>query len=85
MEEEKSVDLLDDCVAMVECLRCLAEKGAEHVDTDGVTLKPELFDQLFPGVAWEDATDSEGRPFGLRVKTAEYRGFVFNAFEMEAS
>ena len=82
MEEEKSIDLLDDCAAMVECLRCLEDKGVKHVGTDCVTLRNDLFDQMFPGVAWEESTTKDGEPIGIRVKTAEYRGFLFNAFEM---
>ena len=76
-------DFLDDCVAMVECLRVLKEKGVSGVDTEGVELRTDVFDRCFPGIEWEESKDRQGRPIGLRVKTTEYRGFLFDAVELD--
>ena len=83
MDEEKRTEFLDDCTALVECIRVLQEKGVESVDEVGVTLKAEIFDRCFPGVEWEKVKDMTGQPIGLRTKSAQYRGFEFAAVELE--
>lgn len=79
MEEicKKAEAFLDDCVAMVEALRCLEEKGAEAIDSEGVTLKTEVFDRCFPGVEWKEVRTKNGEFTGYYEKIAEYRGFEF--------
>ena len=67
--------LLDDCVAMVEALRCLRDKGAEAIDEMGVTLTEEAFDRCFPGVEWTPVT-ADGTVIAY-IKEAEYRRFHF--------
>ncbi|MBR1689376.1 MAG: hypothetical protein IJ713_01220 [Oscillibacter sp.] len=49
---KETEEFLDDCVAMVEALRVLEGKGAEGIDTAGVTLTEEAFDKCFPGMEW---------------------------------
>ena len=74
-----TVDFLDDCVAMVEALRCMKDKGAADVTAEGVTLAEAVFDSCFPGIEWEPITLPDGTDIGLEVKRAEYRGFSFDA------
>ena len=81
--KRETEDFLADCVAMVECLRVLKEKGVEGLDTEGVELRTDVFDRCFPGIEWEESKDRQGRPIGLRVKTTEYRGFLFDAVELD--
>ena len=81
-QTQETEDFLDDCVAMVEALRCLEEKGAEAIDSEGVTLKTEVFDRCFPGVEWSKEKDALGHPMGIFIKSAEYRGFVFDTLGM---
>lgn len=78
MRDEKLQEFLDDCVGMVEALRCMQDKGTEGFDTNGVTLKAEVFDRCFPGVEWQPVT-IDGKPGGIEWKEAEYRGFTFDA------
>ena len=78
MMDEKLREFLDDCVSMAEALRCMRDKGAEAIDTDGVTLKEEIFEKCFPGLAWEPVLLDGGEPIGLEIKQAEYRGFGFD-------
>lgn len=81
MDEKKQEilkqEFLDDCVAMAEALRCMRDRGAESIDTDGVTLKEEIFEKCFPGLAWEPVL-VDGEPLGIEIKEAEYRGFGFD-------
>jgi len=79
-QTQETENFLDDCVAMVEALRCLEEKGAEAIDAEGVTLKTEVFDRCFPGMEWSESLTLEGYPTGLRQKTAMYRGFTFDTY-----
>jgi len=74
---KEGTEFLDDCVAMCEAVRCLEEKGAESIDTEGVTLTEAVFDRCFPGKEWH-AVLIDGEPIGLETKTALYRGFVFD-------
>lgn len=74
---EKDREFLDDCVAMVEELRCLAEKGVEAVDENGMTLKEAVFERLFPGIEWEPVI-IDGEPVTLEWKCTQYRGFMFD-------
>lgn len=83
VDQAQAEAFLDDCVAMVEALRCLEEKGVEGVDPDGVTLNAAVFDKCFPGVEWAEQTLEDGRPVGIRFKKAEYRGFDFDTLEVE--
>ena len=76
-QTQETESFLDDCVAMVEALRCLEEKGAEAIDAEGVTLKPEVFDRCFPGVEWKEVRTKDGKFIGIYEKIAEYRGFEF--------
>ena len=76
-QTQETEDFLDDCVAMVEALRCMKEKGAEGVDPAGVTLKTEVFDRCFPGVEWKEVRTKDGKFIGIYEKIAEYRGFEF--------
>lgn len=80
--QEQVRDFLDDCVAMVEALRCMEDKGAEAIDTAGVTLLTEVFDRCFPGVEWKSVT-VDGAVI-CQIKEAEYRGFRFDAVRDEA-
>lgn len=68
---------LDDCVGLLEALRCLQDKGVEAVDDDGATLSEKAFDKCFPGLVWS-------RPeHGTMSKRAVYRGFLFETFKLE--
>lgn len=77
VDQAQAEAFLDDCVAMVEALRCLEEKGAEAIDSEGVTLKTEVFDRCFPGVEWKEVRTKNGEFTGYYEKIAEYRGFEF--------
>lgn len=77
IDQAQAEAFLDDCVAMVEALRCLEEKGAEAIDAEGVTLTAEVFDRCFPGVEWKEVRTKDGKFIGLYEKIAEYRGFEF--------
>lgn len=81
--QEQVRDLLDDCVAMVEALRCLRDKGAEGIDAEGVTLTEAVFDRCFPGVEWEPITVKD-KPIGLEIKQAEYREIIFDTVREDA-
>lgn len=74
---EKDREFLDDCVALTEALRCLEEKGVEGIDTDGVTLKEEVFERCFPGIDWEPII-IDGEQVTLQWKHAQYRKFEFD-------
>lgn len=69
---------LDDCVSSVEMLRCMADKGEESIDRWGVTLKAEVFDRCFPGMEWQDHIIGEDPLMVVKIKTAFYRGFIFD-------
>jgi|GEM_PF-3198438 len=74
---------LDDCVSTVEVIRCMLDKGVEHIDGEGVTLKEEVFDRCFPGRDWQEYP-IDGEPgWTFTVKTVLYRGFVFDAIKRE--
>ena len=85
MMDEKLREFMDDCVAMAEALRCMQDKGAEAIDTDGVTLKEEIFDRCFPGTEWEPVLLDGGEPMGIEIKQAEYRGFAFDCLRETGS
>ena len=78
-EHERLRELLDDSVAMCEALRCLRDKGAEEIDCEGITLTAEIFDKCFPNREWQPVLVSD-QSIGIEVKTAEYRGFLFDTF-----
>lgn len=78
-EAAANEEFLDDCTAMVECIRCLRDKGVEEIDETGVSLKSEVFDRCFPGVEWNEVRDRQGRFVGFYEKNAVYRGFEFGA------
>ena len=80
---EGSRKLLDDCVAMAECLRVLRERGVACIDDYGISLRPEVFDRLFPGLEWQEHTTLDGKFIGIFEKTAEYRGFQFDTTTTE--
>ena len=83
MDEKKQEilkqEFLDDCVAMVEALRCMRDRGAESIDCEGVTLREEIFEKCFPGLAWEPVL-VDGEPLGFEIKEAEYRSHGFNCY-----
>ena len=82
MEMTQEVEMfLYDCVATGEVIRCMQEKGVEAIDSDGVSLKPEVFDRCFPGVEWREVRAEDGEFIGLYEKTAEYRGFEFGTYK----
>ena len=78
-EHEQLRDFLNDCVAMCEALRCLRDKGAEEIDCEGISLETEIFDKCFPNREWQPVLVG-GEPIGCEIKTAEYRGFLFDTF-----
>lgn len=84
MEEiaKEREQLLDDCVAMVEAIRCMEDRGVETIDGMGVTLTEEAFDRCFPGMEWKPVT--VGGNVICEIKEAEYRGFRFDAVRDDA-
>ena len=66
---------LDDCVGLLEALKCLQDKGVETVDADGATLSEKAFDRCFPGTAWIEPEN------GFVLKRAVNRGFVFETIK----
>ncbi len=89
MDEKKQEilkqEFLDDCVAMAEALRCMRDRGAESIDTDGCTLEEEIFDRCFPGAEWKPVLLEDGEPIGLEIKQAVYRGFGFDCLRETGS
>lgn len=82
---EESRKLLDDCVAMLQCLEVLRERGAEDIDRlqGVVSLTEEAFDKAFPGLLWEEHLMRDGSPIGIWTKTAEYRGVTFETMRID--
>lgn len=81
--DPEAMEFLDDCVSTVEVIRCMLDKGVEHIDGEGVTLKEEVFDRCFPGRDWQ-VYPIDGEPgWTFTVKTVLYRGFVFDAVKRD--
>lgn len=75
---EGSRKLLDDCVAMAECLRVLRERGVTCIDDYGISLRTDVFDRIFPGMEWQEHRNANGTYIGILTKEVEYRGFRFD-------
>ena len=79
----KNMKLLDDCVAMAECLKVLRERGVATLDEYGIELRPDVFEQIFPGLEWKEHTTLSGKFMGVYHKEVEYRGCLFETYKTE--
>ena len=80
---KQTENLLDDCVAMMECQKVLRERGALCIDELGVELREDVFDRCFPGIEWEERLTKSGESLGIWRKFAQYRGVSFETMKIE--